>query len=65
MSEWPSHDGPNGSLDVQLQVGLIEALVAWVIERGSDVEVIAPEGARAALLEHLGPYLDDLEVAGS
>jgi proteasome accessory factor B len=59
MPEWPAHDGPGGSLDVQLQVGRIEALVAWVIERGSDVEVIAPDGARAALLEHLAPYLQE------
>jgi predicted DNA-binding transcriptional regulator YafY len=58
MSEWPSHEGPAGSLDVQLQVGRVEALVSWVIERGSDVEIVAPEGARVALLEHLRPYLE-------
>ena len=57
MGEWPSHEGPGGALDVQLRVGRIEALIAWVIERGSDVEIVAPEGARAALLEHLAPYL--------
>lgn len=59
MSEWPAHEGPAGSLDVQLQVGRVEALVAWLIERGSDVEIVAPEGARAALLEHLRPYLEE------
>jgi proteasome accessory factor B len=59
MSEWPAHEGPGGSLDVQLQVGRVEALISWVIERGSDVEIIAPEGARAALLEHLRPYLEE------
>ena len=58
MTEWPSHEGPGGTLDVQLTVGRIEALVAWVIERGSDVEIVAPEGARAALLEHLRPYTE-------
>lgn len=57
MEEWPSHEGPDGALDVQLRVGRIEALIAWVIERGSDVEIVAPEGARTALLEHLAPYL--------
>lgn len=59
MAEWPSHEGPAGSLDVQLSVGRVEALVAWVIERGSDVEIVAPEGARVALLEHLSPYLTE------
>lgn len=58
LSEWPAGEGPDGSLDVQLQVGRIEALVAWVIERGSDVEIVAPESARAALLNHLRPFLE-------
>lgn len=59
LAQWPWGEGPDGSLDVQLQVGRVEALVAWIIERGSDVEIIAPEGARAALLEHLAPYLEE------
>lgn len=59
LSEWPFSAGPAGSLDVQLQVGRIEALVSWIIERGSDVEIVAPEGARAALLEHLRPFLEE------
>jgi proteasome accessory factor B len=59
LAEWPSGEGPGGSLDVQLRVGRVEALVAWVIERGSDVEIVAPEGARVALLEHLRPFLDE------
>jgi proteasome accessory factor B len=59
MTEWPSHEGPDGTLDVQLRVGRVEALVAWAIERGSDVEIVAPEGARAALLEHLRPYAEE------
>jgi predicted DNA-binding transcriptional regulator YafY len=58
LPEWPAGEGPSGSLDVQLQVGRVEALVAWVIERGSDVEIVAPEGARAALLDHLRPFLE-------
>ena len=59
LSEWPAGEGPDGTLDVQLQVGRIEALVAWLIERGSDVEIVAPEEARAALLEHLRPFIDE------
>ena len=59
LGEWPSHEGPAGTLAVQLTVGRVEALVAWVIERGSDVEIVAPEGARAALLEHLRPYIGE------
>jgi predicted DNA-binding transcriptional regulator YafY len=59
LSEWPAGEGPDGSLDVQLQVGRVEALVAWLIERGSDVEIVAPEGARAALLDHLSPFVEE------
>lgn len=59
LAEWPSTRGPGGTLDVRLEVGRVEALVSWMIERGSEVEIVAPEGARAALLEHLAPYLED------
>lgn len=59
LSEWPVGEGPDGTLDVQLQVGRIEALVAWLIERGSDVEIVAPEEARTALLDHLRPFVDE------
>jgi proteasome accessory factor B len=59
LAEWPAHEGPGGALDVKLQVGRVEALVSWLIERGSDVEIVAPEGARTALLDHLAPYLEE------
>jgi predicted DNA-binding transcriptional regulator YafY len=59
LSDWPATPGPDGALDVQLRVGRIEALLSWIIERGSDVEIVAPDAARAALLEHLHPFLDD------
>ncbi|HEY7874295.1 MAG TPA: WYL domain-containing protein [Actinomycetota bacterium] len=59
MSEWPSTPRPDGARDVQLQVGRIEALVAWIIERGSDVEIVAPQEARTALVEHLRPFLEE------
>ena len=58
LADWPSGEGPDGSLDVQLQVGRIEALLSWIIERGTDVEIISPDGARAALVEHLRPFLE-------
>jgi predicted DNA-binding transcriptional regulator YafY len=59
LSDWPAGEGPRGSLDVQLQVGRVEALLSWVIERGSDVEIVAPEGARAALVDHLRPFVEE------
>lgn len=63
LSDWPASAGPDGTLDVQLEVGRVEALVSWIIERGSDVEIVAPESARAALLEHLRPFLGERPVA--
>jgi proteasome accessory factor B len=59
LLDWPSEEGPAGALDVRLQVGRVDALVSWVLERGSDVEIVSPEDARAALLEHLRPFVGE------
>jgi proteasome accessory factor B len=59
MPDWPTVPGPDGTLDVQLRVGRVEALVSWLIERGSEVEIVAPESARVALLDHLRPFLEE------
>ncbi|MGH2776523.1 MAG: helix-turn-helix transcriptional regulator [Actinomycetota bacterium] len=48
----------DGSVDVTLPVGNLDALVSWVLGFGSSVEVIGPPEARAALLAHLRPLLD-------
>ena len=58
MPEAEREEGPEGSLDVELPVGNLDALVSWLLGFGSGVELIAPEAARAHLLNHLAPYLD-------
>jgi hypothetical protein len=39
-------------------VSNVDALVAWAIGLGPGVEIVEPPSARAALLEHLAPFLE-------
>ena len=63
---WAEQNIPNatarprddGSLDVEIPVGNIDALVSWVIGFGSDIEILSPDKARSALIAHLAPSLD-------
>ncbi|CAN5596526.1 YafY family protein [soil metagenome] len=48
----------DGSVDVTLPVGNLDALVSWVLGFGSSVEVIDPAEARAAVVAQLRPLLD-------
>lgn len=50
---------PGGAVDVELQVSNVEALVAWAIGLGPGVEIVQPASARAAVLEHLRPFLSE------
>lgn len=59
MSAAPSHEGPDGSLDVEMKVGNLDALVSWLIELGPGVEIVSPPEARSHLLEHLKTYLTE------
>lgn len=54
----PRRELPGGAVDVELQVSNVDALVAWAIGLGPGVEIVEPGPARAAVLEHLAPYLD-------
>lgn len=54
----PRRERPRRAVDVELQVSNVDALVSWAIGLGPGVEILEPESARAALLEHLAPYLD-------
>lgn len=51
-------EGPDGSLDVDLPVANLPALVSWVLGFGDEVEILEPPEARAALRDHLAPWLD-------
>lgn len=57
MSEADAAREDDGSVTVKVPVGNYDALISWVIGFGPDAEVVEPEAARGALLEHLGPYL--------
>jgi len=56
--ETRSADGPDGTLDVELPVSNVGALVSWVIGFGGEVEIVSPTNARELLLEHLAPFLE-------
>jgi len=48
----------DGSVEVTLPVGNLDALVSWILGFGSSVEVTEPPEARAAVVAQLGPLLD-------
>jgi proteasome accessory factor B len=52
-------ENSDGSIDVTLPLGNLDALVSWVVGFGASVEIIDPPEARAALLAHLRPLLEE------
>lgn len=54
----PRRERPGGAVEVELQVSNVDALVAWAIGLGPGVEIVEPPSARAAVLEHLAPYVE-------
>lgn len=48
---------PGGGAEVVLEVANLDALVSWVIGFGDEVEVLAPDAARAQVVDHLRPFL--------
>lgn len=55
----PRREVPGGAVEVELQVSNVDALVAWAIGLGPGVEIVEPASARAAMLDHLAPFLGD------
>lgn len=55
LSEASMREGPGGALDATLPVSNLDALVSWIIGFGARAEIIAPDEARARLLDHLEP----------
>ena len=53
----PASPQDDGSLDVEIPVGNVDALVSWAIGFGPDIEIVAPPEARTALIDHLEPFL--------
>jgi proteasome accessory factor B len=54
----PHTRNADGSVDVTLPVGNLDALVSWVLGFGSSVELIAPPEARDAIFAHLQPLVE-------
>jgi proteasome accessory factor B len=54
----PAEALEDGSLEVEIPVGNLDALVAWVLGFGTDVTIVSPSEARDALLSHLAPNLE-------
>ncbi|MGH2755541.1 MAG: helix-turn-helix transcriptional regulator, partial [Actinomycetota bacterium] len=48
----------DGSVEVEIPVANIDALIAWAISLGPEVEILSPEAARGALVDHLAPFLE-------
>jgi proteasome accessory factor B len=58
---WPqaaAHETDDGGLEIDIPLANMDALVSWAIGFGDDVEIVSPEEARAALLDHLAPFLE-------
>lgn len=49
----PPVEGPEGSLDVTLEVGNLDALAGWIIGFAGAVVILEPEPAKQTLLRHL------------
>lgn len=52
-----SREGDDGSLDVEIPISRIDALVTWAVGFADGIEILAPPEARRAVLEHLEPLL--------
>jgi proteasome accessory factor B len=48
----------DGSLEVEIPVGNVDALISWAIGFGAEMEIVSPEEARRALLGRLAPFLE-------
>lgn len=57
MPEAPAREGPGGSLQVDLPMSRVDALVTWAVGFTDGIEITSPPEARRAMLEHLAPLL--------
>jgi proteasome accessory factor B len=55
----PARESPGGALDVEMPIAGTASLVSWAVGFGSDIEILEPESARRALIEHLAPFLEE------
>jgi predicted DNA-binding transcriptional regulator YafY len=62
LPDAPRRDVGDGSTDVDVPVANFDALASWVIGFGADAKILAPPEARAALLDHLAPFVERSDV---
>ena len=58
LTNLSSKEGPEGSVEVEMQVARLDALIQWVLAFGPSVEIIEPEEARAAMVEHVSVFAE-------
>jgi proteasome accessory factor B len=61
LASSPLREAGDGGLEVEMPVGNPDALISWVIGFGGAAEIVAPEVVRARLLDHLAPFLEEVE----
>ena len=52
-------DTEDGGCEVTMDVANLDALISWVIGFGDRVEIVSPEEARARMIDHLRPFLEN------
>ena len=57
LNDSPSSPVAGGGVDVEFEVGNLDALISWLLGFGADFEIVSPSGARRRLLDHLPPHL--------
>jgi proteasome accessory factor B len=57
LRDAPATPVAGGGVDVQFEVGNLDALISWLLGFGGDFEIVSPPPARARLLEHLAPFI--------
>jgi proteasome accessory factor B len=56
LGEAAHREGPDGSVEVDLPVANLDALISWVIGFAGEVVVVAPESARQQMRSHLSRW---------
>ena len=57
MSQLEAHQLDDGAVEIDMPVANLDALVSWALGFGDRVEIVEPPEARAALVQHLSPFL--------
>lgn len=59
LTRYPLRELTDGSLEVEVPLGNVDALVSFVVGFAGGIEITKPASARRALVEHLQPFAGD------